>query len=288
MQNYIVTEKTHLLDFLIKTFPDSSKTTLRSWLKEGRITVDGTPVKQGDYSLRINQKICLISKTRHLDEEIKILYEDNDLVVVDKPSGILSVAAAFDKEKTVHSILKTKYKPNKVYVIHRLDQETSGVMLFALSERAYTKLKEIFEKHEIERKYTAIVQGCVRPLKGTWQSYQWEDANYVVHTTDDPSKGRIAITHYLVRGASKKYTWLELTLETGRKNQIRVHCTEAGYPVIGDRKYGAEVNPLKRLALHAHLLAFHHPISDKKMKFQSPLPEPFNRILNEFEELHAS
>jgi 23S rRNA pseudouridine1911/1915/1917 synthase len=280
MMRYQAADQAFLLDVLANLSPESSKTTLRSWLKEGRVTVDGEIIKVGTYPIQKGQYVCVGAKSHFIDNNIRILYEDKHLIVIDKPEGMLSVATAFTKEKTIHAFLKAKYHPQKIYVVHRLDQETSGVMLFVFSEQAYILLKETFEKHEIERAYDAIVEGVPKPLTGTWQSYLYEDSQYVVHTTSDPSQGRLAITHYKVKSSSTRCSWVELYLETGRKNQIRVHCQEAGHPIVGDKKYGAKSNPLKRLCLHARLLAFNHPITGKKMRFTSPVPTGFYRIMN--------
>lgn len=194
---------------------------------------------------------------------LPIMYEDQEIVIIDKPSGLLSVATAFEKGETVHALLKAHYHPRKVFVVHRLDQDTSGVMVFALNQEACDRLKDLFAVHDIERAYTAIVEGQPTTLKGSWQSYQYEDTQYKIHETEDETYGRLAITHFQTIASSKRYTWLELKLETGRKNQIRVHCESAGHSVVGDKKYGAQSNPLKRLCLHAHLLAFQHPFTKK-------------------------
>jgi 23S rRNA pseudouridine1911/1915/1917 synthase len=278
---HIANSDASLLDILAKLAPQSSKTTLRSWIKEGRVAINGRKAKRGDEIVASGQKVTVGAKVQFLEDNLRILYEDEHLVAIDKPEGMLSVATAFEKGKTAHALLKDWYRPRKVFVVHRLDQETSGVMLFALSEEAYQGLKDIFESHEIERSYCAIVQGKVSPPSGIWQSYLYEDANYVVHSTDDPEKGRLAITHYRVLNSSPRYTRLELKLETGRKNQIRVHCSDHSHPVVGDSKYGATANPLKRLCLHAQLIAFIHPVTGKKMHFSSPLPETFDRLIKE-------
>ena len=268
-----------LLEALAQMSPESSKTTLRSWLKDGRVTVDGEVVKVADTRLKEGQEIALGVRPHFIKGGIRILYEDRHLVVIEKPEGLLSVATAFEKEETAYAFLKESYRPKHVYVVHRLDQDTSGVMLFALSEEAYSKLKVTFEKHEIERAYIAIVEGQVQQQSGSWESYVYEDANYVVHITDDPTKGRLATTHYAVKSTLKKYTGLDLKLETGRKNQIRVHCQAAGHPVVGDKKYGAKTDPIRRLCLHAYLLSFEHPITKKQMQFKSPIPEPFRSLM---------
>lgn len=275
---YIPPNDIILLNALALMAPSSSKNTLRSWVKEGRVEVDGERAELASLVIRKNQQITVGDRKKFLDGGITVLFEDKDLVVVEKPSGLLSVSTAFEKGETVHAFLKSHYHPRKVFVVHRLDQDTSGVMIFALSEAASVKLKEAFEVHAIERAYTAVVEGYPDPMTGTWESYQYEDARYVVHETEDPSKGKLAITHYRVIAQAKKYALLELTLETGRKNQIRVHCQSAGHPIVGDKKYGALANPIKRLCLHAHLLVIQHPFTKKSLKFTSPIPKEFQRI----------
>lgn len=273
-------ENLELLEALVLLFPDSSKTTLRSWITMGRVFVDGCVAKLPKLKISKGQGISIASKPRLVENTFPILYSDNSLVVIDKPEGLLSVSTAFEKSETAFAYLKRKYYPRTVHVVHRLDQETSGVMLFALSEECLAGLKKIFEKHDIERRYVAIVEGAISEKKGTWQSYLTEDSNYVVRVTQDASKGELAITHYTVKARNKGYTWLELTLETGKKNQIRVHCQEAGCSVVGDKKYGSTCNPLKRLGLHAHYLAFVHPLTGKAMRFTSPIPDSFYRLMN--------
>lgn len=274
---YTVTAPMTLIEALAELSPESSKTTLRSWLKEGRVTVDGELAKLAAVLVREGQEVALGTRPRFIKGGIRILFEDRHLVVIEKPAGLLSVATNFETTDTAHAILKNHYHPKRVFVVHRLDQDTSGVMLFALTEEARDALKTTFEEHNIERAYTALVEGYVKPPTGTWQSYVYEDEAYVVHSTSDTEKGRLAITHYKVLSANKRYSTLILNLETGRKNQIRVHCQDAGCPIVGDKKYGAKTNPLKRLCLHAHLLAFTHPITKQQMRFDSAAPDTFHR-----------
>lgn len=276
---YIATKDLTLLEGLALLSPGSSKTTLRSWLSSGRVLLDGSVEKKGSSPVKEGQVISIGAKPPRSEEGVEILFEDSHFVIVNKPIGMLSVSTAFEKSETVHGILKRKYHPRKVYVIHRLDQDTSGVMMFALNEKAYTALKKIFEKHEIERAYTAIIEGHLEEEEGTWKSYLYEDATYVVRETRDPIKGELAVTHFKVEKKSKKYTWLTARLETGKKNQIRVHCQSAGHPVVGDKKYGAVTSPIKRLCLHAQLLAFTHPITLKKMHFEAPIPKEFETLV---------
>lgn len=276
----ITTVKTEaaLIDILAAMAPDSSKTTLRSWIKEKRVLVDGVIAKRADATIFPGQTVKVGAKVQLIGNQLPIIYEDAHLIAIDKPAGLLSVATAFEKGETAHAILKKHFHPRKVMVVHRLDQDTSGVMLFALSDEGYHGLKALFSKHEIERSYCAIVEGLLPNTSGTWESYLYEDSKYHVHSTTNPADGELAITHYLIEKASPKYSRLKVTLDTGKKNQIRVHCQDHGIPVVGDKKYGAATDPLKRLCLHAELLAFVHPVTGKNMKFTSPPPGAFDRL----------
>jgi tRNA pseudouridine32 synthase/23S rRNA pseudouridine746 synthase/23S rRNA pseudouridine1911/1915/1917 synthase len=252
---------------------------LRSWLKEGRVSVDQEVIKLADTPLSKGQVVHVSAKPSFIGDKLRIVYEDSHLVAIEKPTGLLSVATAFEKGDTAHAILKRHYHPKRVQVVHRIDQDTSGVMLFALSQQGYEGLKALFETHEIERSYCAIVEGKVKSDKGVWKSYLYEDSTYLVHSTKDSTKGAIAITHYATQASTPHYTKLRLTLETGRKNQIRVHCQEAGNPIVGDKKYGAKTDPYHRLFLHAEKLAFIHPVTNKKMLFESLPPKIFDQLM---------
>jgi 23S rRNA pseudouridine1911/1915/1917 synthase len=277
---YKINTEQPLFEALSQLFPDSSKTTLRSWIKEGRVLVDDRPVRLSSKLVTPGQEVTITPRKKFVTEAgMQILYEDRDLVVVDKPEGILSVSTDFEKGETVHSFLKRHYHPRKVFVIHRIDQDTSGLIMFAFTEKAYNALKAMLEKHEIEREYVAIIEGKPEEGAGTWKSYLYEDERFVVHTTTNPEKGRLAITHYTVENCKKAHSWVSLQLETGRKNQIRVHCTEAGHPIAGDKKYRAKTDPIRRLCLHAHRLIFKHPTTKKMITVVSPIPQAFYRIL---------
>jgi 23S rRNA pseudouridine1911/1915/1917 synthase len=277
MIKYVVTNDQSLLETLSQMAPESSKETLRAWIREGRVQVEGVIIKKGNHPVTVGQSITVGSKPLFIKGGIQVLYEDRNLVVIEKPEGLLSVSAAFEKEETAYAFLKDRYR--KVYPVHRLDQDASGVMIFTLSEEARDAMKKIFEAHEITRIYYALVQGNLEG-EGTWKSYQYEDGRYYVHTTPDPTKGKLAITHYRVIKASIHWTLLELKLETGRKNQIRVHCQEAGHSIVGDKKYGATSNFMHRLGLHAAFLSFVHPLTGKQLSFKSPVPEIFKKAVD--------
>jgi len=267
---YIANESGTILDALQNMAPEASKTRLRSWLKEGRVALEGQPVDRPGHSVAKGQKITLSARPR--PSELTILHQDRHLVAIDKPNGLLSVATHYQKDKTAHALLKQMGKPGRVFPVHRLDRETSGVMIFALTEEGRDGLKSLFENHDIIRRYEALVEGRLDKKRGLWKSYLHEDRNYLVHSGADPERGKLAVTHYEVLETNNGISRLRLTLETGRKNQIRVHCQEAGHPVLGDKKYGPGRIPCKRLCLHATLLELKHPITGKRLALRSPTP----------------
>ena len=205
-------------------------------------------------------------KQKFLDHGIELLYEDRFLVVIGKPEGLLSVATPFEVEETVHGVLKKERR--RAFPVHRLDRETSGVMVMALTPEASQELKTQFHAHSIERKYIAVVLGKLEG-SGTWKCHLLEDKNYYVRPHP---KGALAITHYRSLKVRAQTTVVELTLETGKKNQIRAQALAAGYPIMGDQKYGD--HHASRLHLHATTLGFDHPITKKRMTFT--LPPPFS------------
>ncbi len=275
-------EKCYLLDVLQKLSPDSSKNTLKSWVEKKRVWVDEEVAKKIHLPLEPGQTVSVGPKASFTEEGIKIVYEDRYLVVLDKPETLLSVATLKEDKKTVHAILKKRLgKP--VFAVHRLDRDTSGLMMFAYTKEARDRLKKQFECHAVQRDYIALVQGILTSKSGTWTSYLQEDANYRVYSS---STGQLAITHYKVLGEKPTFSCVAFALETGRKNQIRVHCQDAGHPILGDKKYGSTINPYHRLCLHAFQLQFVHPFTQKKMHFKSKPPaafEPFYRLLSNAE-----
>ena len=263
------------LEGLALLYPENSRASLKKWLRAGRVYVDGKQETKATALVTHQKQISLGKKEIKKECPFPIYYEDSDLIVVEKPNGLLSVATDKDDGyESVHSVLK-EYCEGKVFPVQRLDRETSGVMMFALSEKARRVLQEQFKKHSITREYRAIVEGVVQEESGTWKSHLKEDKNFFVRS--HPS-GVLAITHYKVLTRSRSHTQLAIRLETGKKNQVRVHCSEAGFPIVGDRRYGASANPLKRLGLHAHILGFVHPSTNEEMSFTSPLPAKFSHI----------
>ncbi|RKY37538.1 MAG: RNA pseudouridine synthase [Candidatus Omnitrophota bacterium] len=213
---------------------------------------------------------------------IKILYEDRDIIVIDKGAGLLSVKANYDSEKTAHRLLtnyirKGNLKANtKLFVVHRLDRETSGVLIFAKSFEIREKFATQWKN--VEKKYLALVYGNLTEKSGIIESYLAEDDDYKMQSVKNPQKGKFARTKYKVIKESKNYSLLEIELLTGKKNQIRVHLSEKGHPIVGDIKYGK--NTKGRLALHAWSIRFKHPFSNQEMKFETKIPEYFMTYCN--------
>jgi tRNA pseudouridine32 synthase/23S rRNA pseudouridine746 synthase/23S rRNA pseudouridine1911/1915/1917 synthase len=263
-----------LLEALKEGFPESSTNTLRSWIADQRITIHEKTVSHAKQMVYPGEMILLGKRKIYMEEGIEILYEDKQIIVLHKPAGILSVATDHDLVQNVHSYLKQRLD-RKVFPVHRIDRDASGVMVFAYTEEAQKLLKEQFEEHSILRSYIAVVEGELKPSQGTWQSYLYEDGNFFVRSIVNTDMGQKAITHYKVLQYGKKTTTLLVSLETGRKNQIRVHCSEAGHPILGDKKYKSKAKFESRVALHAYKLGFEHPIFKKPMVFEKTASREF-------------
>ena len=261
-----------LLDVLQERFPDSSKTTLRGLLQNDRVRVNGAPERDAKREIGESDRVEIAAKSERLDARVRILFEDPDLVVIDKAEGLLSVPTAEVKHETAETILNTY---TTVYHVHRLDRDTSGVLVFAKNSWTRDRLQELFATHDLDRVYVAIVHGKL-PHSGTFRSFLFEDRNLRMRSVDDPSQGKEAITHYRTVASGKRFSIVEVTLETGRRNQIRVHFSEAGHPVAGDTMYGkGREDGFGRLALHAKHLGFVHPRTREKVEFTAEPPRSF-------------
>lgn len=259
-----------LLDVLQRRFPDSSKTTLRKMLQGDRVRVNGAPERDAKRMIGEGDRVEIASKSERLDPRVRIIFEDDDLIVIDKAAGLLTIANEQVLYETAEAFLNA-YKP--VQVVHRLDRDTSGVLVFAKNAYVRERLQELFAGHDIERVYVAIVHGKLKPPAGTFRSMLAEDRDLRVRSVE--SEGKEAITHYRTIASGRQYSILEVTLETGRRNQIRVHLAEAGHPVLGDMMYGKRDDDFGRLALHAKVLGFVHPRTGKKVTFTAEMPREF-------------
>ena len=267
--------------------PDHKPTKLKSLLRHNQLAINGVPSTQFDMPVSAGDQLW-VNFDRSFQifshPRIKLVYEDNDIIVVDKGYGVLSTAAGKPSDDTVYNILK-KYargfsdKAN-VYVVHRLDRDTSGLMLLTRTKQARDKLISNWNNMVIDRKYIAIVEGKMEQKEGTVKSFLAENPDtFEMYSTDDKKLGRLAVTRYRVVEQGSRFAMVELEIKTGRKNQIRVHMHDLGNPVSGDRKYGGHPSPINRIALHATTLAIVHPITGKAVTFTSPVPDNFLKMI---------
>lgn len=231
-----------------------------------------------------NKRIPVKIPSSHHPKGIKVIYEDQDILVVTKASGLLTIATEKEREETAYYMLTEYVKrgnsklKNRIFIVHRLDRETSGLLIFAKNERAKRFLQDNWQ--DFEKKYVALVEGNLKDKEGIITSYLAENSVYHVYSVDDASKGKYAKTGYKVIKENPDTTLVEVELFTGRKNQIRAHFSEIGHPIVGDKAYGATGNPLKRLALHCHSLTIIHPSSDEELHFESVIPEKMSKFVN--------
>jgi 23S rRNA pseudouridine1911/1915/1917 synthase len=280
-----VKAESELMKFLIENLPGKSRDNIKSLLKENQIIVDGVIVRQFNHPLAVGQIVEVRSEKAPDAKALKgitIIYEDAHLIVIDKHAGMLSVANE-PGGLTAYTMLSHHVKVAdinaKIFIVHRLDRDTSGLMMFAKSEEVKRALQDDWQNAVSERTYAALVEGKPKEPKGTLQSYLWEGHNLKVYSGQDPTRGQLAITHYEMTKSNGQYSLLKVNLETGRKNQIRAHMEELGHPIVGDKKYGARGNPLARLGLHAWVLAFTHPVTGKEMRFETNIPRKFLRLI---------
>jgi 23S rRNA pseudouridine1911/1915/1917 synthase len=284
-QSLAVNEASELLKFLIEKFPQKSRNDLKILLRDKRIFVNDVATSQFNHILNVEDKVEVKFENTVVQEKlrgIKILFEDKFLIIIEKEAGVLSIATEKQKENTAYSILsgyvKNQDPKNRIFVVHRLDRETSGIMMYAKSERIQKALQLNWNDNILERSYLAVVEGKLPKKEDTIASYLVESKALIVYSTQQISLGQHAITHYEVLKTTNRNSLVKLNLETGRKNQIRVHMQDLGNPIVGDEKYGASTNPIKRLGLHAWVLAFKHPISEKEMHFETEMPNSFIKL----------
>lgn len=254
-------------------------------LDQGRVSINGQSCRNPRQLVQAGDvlEIGALTTAQKTVRGLKILYEDDDLLVVQKSAGLLSVATPHERDRTAYArlcrYLAERNAKSRLFIVHRLDKFVSGILVFAKSEKVKARLQAAFQKHDIERKYWAIVEGLVPKDRGSIRSYLAEDRLFRVHSTEDQKAGKHAVTHYRVLGRFARFTSLEITLETGRKNQIRAHLSEMGHPIVGDRSYGSKTNPLGRMGLHAFCLGFVHPTQEKKLHFVTEPPPEFRRFV---------
>ena len=294
-----VAEPAQLMDFLISKMGGMARSSVKQLLGQRRVKVGNAVQTRHDYTLKAGDVVTVSSgrgNSQLNHPKLKIVYEDDDLIVVNKQPGLLTVAATpGSSETTAFSILRAYVKRQNaragIYVVHRLDRETSGLLVFARTEELQHYMRQYWRELVTDRTYIALAEGVLEPREGKITTWLTEDKrNAVVYSSPVDDGGDIAITNYKVlrttpplsgEGREGAYSLVELHLETGRTNQIRVHLASKGCPVVGDRKYGHgnESSPIDRLCLHAKVLEFIHPVTEKKVRFESPVPKEFNRVL---------
>ncbi len=283
-EHFVVQEPKPLLEWLLENVKQS-RSKVKATLQGRGVKVDGKTVSQFDYQLQKGMKIAF-SKTKRNNEGLKnrfvrIVYEDRWLVVVEKNPGILSMAAGHST-LNVKSILDDYFRKTRqkctAHVVHRLDRDTSGLMVYAKDMETEQILEHNWHDIVYDRRYVAVLSGEMENDEGTIANWLKDNKAYVTYSSPVDNGGKYAVTHYHVLDRTTEHSLVEFKLETGRKNQIRVHASDMGHPVCGDTKYGNGDDPLHRLCLHAWLLCFTHPITGKSMEFETPVPTPFRQL----------
>ena len=277
MEKYIVKENEILIEFLKKTFSNLSKNSVKSLLHNEKVFVNGNMTTKYNYELNIGDVVEIREKVA---KNIDIIYEDKDIIVINKPSGLLTVATEKEKNKTAYHLvmeyLKKKNKNNRIFIIHRLDKDTSGIIMFAKNERAKHLYQDNWNDIVKKRCYYAVIDGKMENKEGTIKSYLKENGNMVYSVKD--RSGKIAITEYKVLKEIKNISLLDINLRTGRKNQIRVHMKENKTPILGDLKYGEKSKLINRLALHAYKLELINPVTKKLLIFEASMPNEIKTL----------
>ncbi len=281
-----VKEDAELLTFLLDQMQGKSKSALKSQLSKGLITVGGKVVKQFNEPLKAGQKVVL---NTHLeakpvsDSKVQIIFEDQDVIVVFKKAGYLSIASNKEKVKTTYNFLnnhvKKEKESNKIFVIHRLDREVSGLMLFAKNQKAEAKLQVSWTENIDKQEYLAIVEGEMKKTKGKVKSFLKENKAMVMYSSPSSNDAMEALTYFEVIKKNQEHSLVKINTTTARKNQIRVHMKDLGHPIVGDEKYESLTDPINRVALHASLLVFKHPKTGEMMEFKKDMPTKFTNLM---------
>ena len=282
--HYVVSEQMPLLEFLLANVPQS-RTKVKSTLQGRGIRVNGKTVTQFDFMLEPGMKVA-VSKTKRNQQGfksryVKIVYEDRWLIVIEKNIGILSMAAghsSLNVKSVLDDYFKKSHQKCRAHVVHRLDRDTSGLMVYAKDIDTEQTLEHNWHQIVYDRRYVAVVSGEMEQDEGTIENWLKDNKAYVTYSSPVDNGGKLAITHYHVLDRTTEHSLVEFKLETGRKNQIRVHAADMGHPVCGDEKYGNGDDPLHRLCLHAWLLCFTHPVTGEPMEFEVPVPTAFKQL----------
>lgn len=282
--NYKIYHEQELLKFLFERMTDKSRTTVKSFLTHGQVSVNGCVTTQFNAMLQPGDEVSITSQRQEAvfhHPMMRIIYEDDWIVVIDKRNGLLSIATEKQPQKNAYyilsSYLKSRNPQNKIFIIHRLDRETSGLMMFARNEQTKERMQRHWQELVADRRYAAVIEGRLPAKSGNIEACLTEDANHKVWVTREGS-GKKAVTHYSVLKTTQDYSLVDLKLDTGRKNQIRAHMEWMKTPIAGDKKYGAKTNPLERVALHAYKLDIIHPVTGERLSFSTHIPVNFESL----------
>lgn len=282
---HIVREETTLMDFLLKELSGISRNRAKDILVGHGITVDRRNTTRYDEPLHPGQVVRVSKHKRSnmlLNKYVKIVYEDKDLIVIEKSEGILSMPATakqYSAKQVLDEYFQKRHFKCTAHTVHRLDRETSGLMMYAKNREIAQILEDNWHDIVFDRRYVAVVSGQMEREGGTIESWFKDNKAYITYSSpEDPGGGKYAITHYHTLKTTPRCSLVELKLETGRKNQIRVHMQDIGHPVLGDRKYGDGNDPIGRLCLHAYRLDFYHPRTGEVMNFETPFPRDFMKF----------
>ena len=282
--HFTVNQPAPLLEWLLANVPKLSKSKIKATLQGRGIKVDGKIVTQFNFQLQPGMKVAL-SKTKRNDtfksRYVKLVYEDQYIVVIEKKVGVLSMPAGHST-LNVKAILDNYFRLSgqkcNAHVVHRLDRDTSGLMVYAKDMDTEQILEHNWHQIVYDRRYVAVLSGEMEEDGGTIANWLKDNKNYVTYSSPVDNGGKYAVTHFHTLRRTTNHSLVEFKLETGRKNQIRVHCADIGHPVCGDTKYGNGDNPISRLCLHAYLLCFQHPVTHQDMQFETDIPSDFLKL----------
>ncbi|MBR3877708.1 MAG: RluA family pseudouridine synthase [Bacteroidaceae bacterium] len=282
-----VTEEALLIDFIMEKMHGISRNRAKALISNRVVLVNNAITTHPLTELKAGQVVQL-DRSKHKmsfrSNDLEIIYEDPYLLVIDKRPGLLSMSNN-TRQQTVQNVLNRYLEKgggrNTSHIVHRLDRDTSGLMVYAKDVQTQQSLINGWQQLVTDRRYLALVEGELKAPKGRICSWLTEDKRFITHSSPVDNGGKYAVTHYNLIDSSNGYSLVECELETGRKNQIRVHMADMGNPVVGDRKYGASGDPIRRLGLHAYMLCFTHPVTGKHMRFETPVPVSFEKCMNE-------
>ena len=281
------TEPVQLIAFIMEKMHGMSRNRAKALISNRVVLVNNTITTHPLAELKPGDVVQL-DRSKHKKsfhcKELDIVFEDPYLFIIDKHPGLLSMSNN-SRQQTVQTVLNRYLEKgggrNTSHLVHRLDRDTSGLMVYAKDVQTQQSLINSWQQLVSDRRYLALVKGEFEQPRGRVQSWLTEDKKFITHSSPVDNGGKYAVTHYNVLASSNGYSLVECELETGRKNQIRVHMAQLGHPVVGDRKYGSDEDPMRRLGLHAYMLCFTHPVTGKHLRFETPVPFCFEKLLND-------